>query len=98
MSENYCHCCGLPIGDFLPWGEDGKTPLWDICECCGTEYGYEDSSESALIRYRKNWLSSGAKWFSPKLKPKDWELEEQLKNLPVVLPVGIRSDIPHAES
>jgi hypothetical protein len=32
---------------------------------------------------RKNWLDSGAKWFDPKVKPTDWELERQLKNIPI---------------
>ena len=82
----------------MPWGEDGKTPLWEICECCGIEYGYEDCLESALIRYREKWLANGAKWFSPKHRPKNWSLEQQLSNLPVVLPSGITRDVSDSKA
>ena len=29
-----CRVCGLNQ-DFKPWGEDGKTPAFEICGCCG---------------------------------------------------------------
>lgn len=90
MKENYCHCCGLPLGDYYPWGEDGLSPDYGICECCGIEYGYPDSTESALLRFRTNWLANGAKWWELKYKPTSWSLEKQLANLPVELPIGIK--------
>jgi hypothetical protein len=33
-----CRICGLKQ-DFKPWGEDGKTPAFEICSCCGVEFG-----------------------------------------------------------
>lgn len=36
----YCRVCGLYLG-YQPWGEDGKTPSYEICPCCGVEFGYE---------------------------------------------------------
>lgn len=27
----------IPLGDYNPWGDDGKTPTYDICPCCGVE-------------------------------------------------------------
>ena len=38
----YCTVCGLPLGDFAPWGDDKESPTFDICPCCGVEYGNED--------------------------------------------------------
>lgn len=77
----YCRICGLkqPIP---PWGHDGQNPTRDICSCCGAEFGYEDSLKSAILDYRRKWLDSGALWFSPKEKPTDWNLKEQLKQIP----------------
>jgi len=37
-----------------PWGETGKDPSFDICDCCGVEFGYEDATLSGLKRYREN--------------------------------------------
>jgi hypothetical protein len=76
-----CRVCGL---DQLEpqWGEDGKTPTFNICVCCGVEFGYEDATLAAIRAYREKWLSTGAAWQSPKHKPKDWNLEEQLENIP----------------
>ena len=58
--KNHCHCCALPIGDYLPWDNNGSTPDFGICNCCGIEYGYEDSKESSLVRVREKWISDGA--------------------------------------
>lgn len=40
MSYN-CRVCGLDQG-FKPWGEDDQTPTFDLCNCCGVQFGYED--------------------------------------------------------
>ena len=67
--ENFqCRICGLIQSD-LPWGEDGKTPSFDICSCCGVEFGYQDATIYAIKRYRQKWISEGAKWFQPESKP-----------------------------
>ncbi|BAE85638.1 hypothetical protein [Desulfitobacterium hafniense] len=78
--KNYtCHVCGYPDLDEAPWGDDEKSPSYNICPCCGVEFGYEDSQDIALIAYRNNWIKKGAKWFTPSLKPDNWNLEEQLR-------------------
>ncbi len=41
MNEHNCRVCGLYIDD-LPWGEDGNCPTYEICSCCGVEFGNED--------------------------------------------------------
>jgi hypothetical protein len=76
-----CRICGLEQ-PFFPWGEDGQTPTYDICSCCGVEFGYEDATLVAVRNYRKEWIEKGAKWLKPKEMPESWSLEEQLKNIP----------------
>jgi hypothetical protein len=78
-----CRVCGLFQGeDHPPWGEDGKCPSFDICECCGAEFGYDDCFFDDVKRTREEWLKDGAKWHWPKDKPENWSLEEQMKNIP----------------
>lgn len=57
-----------------------KTPTYEICPCCGVEWGNEDYTLESRIEYRNKWLAAGAKWFEPQKKPANWNLEEQLKN------------------
>jgi len=73
--------CGLRQEE-SPWGDDGKTPSFNICDCCGVEFGYEDNNLEAVKSYRKSWLQDGAKWFNSKAKPFDWNLKKQTKDIP----------------
>jgi hypothetical protein len=77
MNEHNCKVCGLYIEE-LPWGIDGKSPSYEICDCCGVEFGNEDYSTESILLYREKWLKDGANWFRPKEKPKYWNLKEQL--------------------
>ncbi len=77
----YCRVCGLDQEE-LPWGKDGKSPSFAICDCCGVEFGYQDCNKKYVSKFRNIWLSSGCNWFGPKKKPVNWSLEEQLKNIP----------------
>ncbi|HVH33324.1 MAG TPA: hypothetical protein VM847_04340 [Tahibacter sp.] len=72
-----CRVCGR-IYEEPPWGADGKTAIFEICPCCGVEFGYEDSLPESVRRYRAIWLAGGANWFEPKLRPENWSLETQL--------------------
>jgi hypothetical protein len=84
VNKKYCcRVCGLFQGeDHPPWGSDGKCPSFDICECCGVEFGYGDCFLDDVKRARKEWLDKGAFWNDPKYRPKNWSLEEQLNNIP----------------
>ena len=76
--EKYiCPVCGY---DRL---EEYPDLSYEICPCCGVEYGFDDFDFENLTfdTVRNKWLSEGAKWFMKKEKPKNWDLEEQLKNL-----------------
>lgn len=75
----FCRVCGAKQFS-PPWGIDGKTPSFEIYDCCGVEFGYEDATLAGVKRYRAQWIASGAKWLNTKKQPKDWLLDEQLKN------------------
>lgn len=79
--NNYCRVCGLYRED-KPWGEDGVTPTYDICPCCGTEFGYEDINIESIKDKRNNWLANGMNWFLKKEKPEIWNSKEQLNHIP----------------
>jgi len=57
----HCRVCGLRQESKV-WGEDGKSPTFEMCACCGVEFGYEDSNLKSIRRYRENWLAEGHKW------------------------------------
>ncbi len=76
-----CRVCGL-IQDEEPWGENGENPNFAICGCCGTEFGYEDCTKESVKANRKRWLEAGANWWVLKEKPKYWDIEKQLQNIP----------------
>ena len=76
-----CRVCGKLQYD-PPWGEDGQCPTYDICDCCGVEFGYGDCTLKAVRAFRERWLANGANWKYLKEKPTNWSLEEQLKQIP----------------
>lgn len=73
MKIFHCPICGLP------WlqGVDAKEVRYsyEICECCGCEYGYDDTPT-----YREQWLKQGAPWFNERQRPNEWNLEDQLRH------------------
>ena len=74
--------CGYEYSIQNPTWYDDETPSHDICICCGVQFGYEDDNYSGVVAYRTRWVNDGAKWFSAGRKPKDWNLESQLVNIP----------------
>lgn len=78
-----CRVCGLLATD-PPWGDDGRTPSFEICSCCGVEFGYEDSTPQGCRTYRAKWIASGNRWWDESLTPADWNLEIQLENTPIL--------------
>lgn len=69
----------FPICGF-PWSETEEVEevrnSFDICDCCGCEYGYDDTSA-----YREQWLKRGAPWWNKKERPPQWYLDRQLQNI-----------------
>jgi hypothetical protein len=44
--------CGLQQ-PALQWGDDVNSPTFDICDCCGTEFGYEDCQLPTVLAQRR---------------------------------------------
>jgi hypothetical protein len=82
-SYYYCRVCGLfQDEDLPPWGLDGRSPSFNICACCGVEFGYQDCFPEDVKLFREKWIKKGSPWRFPEEKPTKWSLEEQLKNIP----------------
>jgi hypothetical protein len=78
----HCRVCGFQLLD-PPWGEDGCTPTFEYCPCCGVEFGYQDSTPSSTRRYRKQWITRGMPWDLEDAKPDQWDSASQLKHIPI---------------
>ena len=53
MDEKFiCRVCGYKL-NFKIWGDDGHTPSYEMCPCCGVEFGNEDYTISSIHKYRK---------------------------------------------
>jgi hypothetical protein len=76
-----CRVCGCYSDDF-PWGEDGRSPSYAICSCCGVQFGKEDITLDSIKKYREEWISKGGKWFVKDEKPEHWDMETQIKKVP----------------
>ena len=78
--ELNCRICGYnhetPI-----WGEDNQNPTFEICDCCGCEFGNDDYRIESIIKYRNDWFMNGGKWFIKDKKPKEWNIFDQLSNV-----------------
>jgi hypothetical protein len=78
---SHCRVCGLDQKD-LPWGVNGDSPSFAICDCCGVEFGYQDCFLEDVVVLRKEWLKKGALWAQPKERAGNWSLEKQLEKIP----------------
>jgi hypothetical protein len=83
MSSNkavfVCPVCLYPDLDEAPYDSFGCASF-TICPCCGTEFGYDDSSITHLELHRK-WVAGGMKWWSIyRNPPSEWNAEQQLKH------------------
>lgn len=79
--KNVCLVCGYLSLEEPPY-DAGGSPSYEICPCCGFEFGFDDGSEGlSYDQYRENWIKGGAHWFTLSLKPANWNLEKQLKNI-----------------
>ena len=76
-----CKVCGYEYNSYYPWGLDGMTPTYDICICCGIEFGYEDCSEKSVLIARKKWENSGFPWSSHTQPPLNWNPLKQLQSV-----------------
>jgi|GEM_PF-1932010 len=80
--EHICRVCGLDYGpDNLTWWGDGDASF-EICSCCGVEFGIQDTHLMGVRPYRLDWLKRDELWFEPSKKPEQWDVFEQMKNIP----------------
>ncbi len=74
-----CIICGHDKLTEKPYDQDGN-PSYEICKCCGFEFGFDDNIEGNSIEgYRQKWIDGGAEWFNAKAKPENWDLKKQLR-------------------
>ncbi len=71
-----CPVCGFKGLKEMPYDKHGS-PSYEICHCCGFEFGLDE--KASMDRFREDWIRKGAPWFTPGLKPADWDLQKQLK-------------------
>lgn len=82
LSEStLCRVCGYDNGE-PPWGADGKNPTFDICPCCGVEWGYEDNNPDSTRKYRQTWRDRGAPWSDRHEPHDDLTVEQRLAKVP----------------
>ena len=83
-SPAYANLRSLPVPHNLepPYSQHFGNPSYEVCACCGFEYGNDDEPGTAspvtFQQYRNEWVSDGAKWFDPTRRPSGWSLTEQL--------------------
>lgn len=73
-----CPVCGYG-GLSRPAYNEGGSASFEICPCCGVQFGYQDCGfpHAAL---RRIWLSAGATWQSEVTRPPvKWDALEQLR-------------------
>ena len=95
-----CPCCGYPelasrpyrgLEDVIatrgldpPYSKHFGDPSYEVCACCGFEFGNDDEpgtgSPSTFEEYLREWIASGCVWFSPEKMPKSWDLGSQLQS------------------
>lgn len=74
-NERICRVCGLKYDNNEVRDEFGEA-TFNICNCCGVEFGYEDIN----IKYQNYWINElKEEWFSKKYKPNNWDIFEQLR-------------------
>jgi hypothetical protein len=73
---NHCPVCGYgPLAESYSSTQELRWS-YDICPCCGCEYGYDDHEQHFL-----GWQNRGCPWLHPGQMPDNWQLESQLPNI-----------------
>jgi hypothetical protein len=80
MEKYVCPVCGYPDLDFPPYDTFG-IPSFNICLCCGCEFGYQDATLKAKRAFLNSWKKRGFPWRYPDKKPENWDVKSQLKTI-----------------
>lgn len=87
-----CLVCGYNKLEEIPYDKCGNAS-YEICPCCGFEFGFDDYSEgNSFHEYRNQWIESGAEWFHKSSKPKKWAIKDQLKNIDIFKDLQSKKD------
>ena|SRR5271156_1816129 len=90
FKEYICRVCGLDLQSLPqhlaltnrePFHQDGYS-TFNICPCCDSESGYEDSSLESTRKARQDWVERGYSWFDRRFKPLNWDPSIQQKQIP----------------
>lgn len=77
---NRCPVCGYEHLYEEPFDDVGA-PSYEICKCCGTQFGYDDARTPHSV-LRERWVAKGMPWHSRATPaPPDWDPIEQLRRL-----------------
>ena len=93
---NYsCPVCGFDKLEEPPYSPSGHG-LFEICPCCGFQYGVTDDNEGiSFHELREMWIEQGMPWRSKgRAAPKGWSPQQQLRNLrnPAIGPHNVLND------
>lgn len=73
-----CPVCGWPELDEPAYDQYGSSSF-DICPCCGTQFGYQDARRTHAD-LRAEWIAGGMPWSSRAVpEPDGWESSSQLR-------------------
>ncbi|MCR8842726.1 hypothetical protein NQ117_03450 [Paenibacillus sp. SC116] len=76
-----CPICGYDGLREAAYDED-NSPSYQICGCCGVEYGVDDEEEGFNAEeYRNAWIKKGMPWYFSGYKPLNWDCNAQLRKV-----------------
>ena len=99
MIDYTCPCCGFlglgspPYADVAgmglirglpaPYATHLGMPSYEVCPCCGFEFGNDDDPGTAtpetFEQYLENWIALGTPWFDLSKRPAKWSLSDQIR-------------------
>lgn len=82
MEKYLCPVCGYPDLDEPAYDPITSAPSYDICPCCGCEYGYSAPiTEAGKEHFLRNWIRFKTPWHDSDAKPPNWDVRIQLREI-----------------
>lgn len=82
--EVHCRVCGYELPAY-PWSDGGSAPSFELCPCCGVEFGYEDATADGVRHFRDRWLAAGSPWVDRRTPPDGLGVADRLERVPKTL-------------
>jgi len=89
-----CPVCGYPNLFRQPWNEHLRNPSFEICPCCGIQFGDQDyplgttdikerfdAVQGFHNRWRDQWISNGMLFKHIAERPEGWNPIKQLQSI-----------------